>query len=166
MDAGHADSAYVCFPSQQPRCPPTAYSHGPEPQPRGHRAHNVGAVKRCPLIIYFPRRSAVNAKVVAAMAGSCPSSLFICGLPISCQTHTHLVALTGQVNTHAGSIRGNATAGRTVADVQLNINFNYRVKLLLIKFVFKSYCEVRPSHIIILQHEGMFAYGSPFTFRH
>lgn len=37
------------------------------------------------------------------------------------------------------------------------------MKLLLIKFVFKSSCEVRPSHLIILHHDGLFAYGSPFT---
>lgn len=28
-------------------------------------------------------------------------SVFICGLPISCQTQTLLAALTGHVNTHA-----------------------------------------------------------------
>lgn len=110
-------TARMCVSSHNNLVAPTAYSHGPELQPRGHPAHNVGAIKRCPLISYFPKRSAVNAKAVAAMAGSCPSSLFICGLPISCQTHTHLVVLTGQVNTHTGSMRGNATAGHTVSDL-------------------------------------------------
>lgn len=105
VDAGHADCACVCVcvsPPRQPRCPLTAHSHGPELQPRGHRANNLGAIKRRPLIPYFLKHSAAaNAKAAAAaMAGSRPSSLFICGFPISCQTQTHLVALTGQANPH------------------------------------------------------------------
>lgn len=118
----------------------------PSCSPRGHRANNLGAIKRRPLIPYFLKRSAAaaNAKVAAASAGSRPSSLFICGLPISCQTQTHLVALTGQTNPHTHTHTRGFRAGErhrgphTLTDFSLNINFNYRAELSLIKLVFTS----------------------------
>lgn len=74
--------------------------------------HNMGAIKDHPLLSsadFLREKKTERKKEHRRSLGKASFvqqevillSVFICGLPISCQTQTLLVALTGHVNTHA-----------------------------------------------------------------
>lgn len=105
MDAGHADCTYVRSN------PPSVHSHGPE-------GTELAAWEQLNVLLSvadFPKRSEVAAKNVAAMAGSCPSSLFISHF----LSNTNTFGGTRRVHKYTYRLHGGggSAAGHTVTDL-------------------------------------------------